>query len=72
MVEQARKRGLDGWVRNRSDGSVEAILSGPPDDVGALALACRRGPPAAHVTGICEYPAEAPRQAGFFTLPTLL
>lgn len=70
-IEQARMRGLDGWVRNRSDGSVEALFSGPPADVAAMVQACRRGPPSALVTRFREMPAEAPDAAGFRPLPTL-
>jgi len=70
-IEQARSRGLDGWVRNRSDGSVEALFSGPSDAVVAMVQACRRGPRCAHVVSLREMPAEIPREAGFRPLPTL-
>jgi acylphosphatase len=46
---EARKRGVEGWVRNRRDGSVEAVLSGEADAVAALIEACRRGPFGARV-----------------------
>jgi acylphosphatase len=45
----ARSRGVTGWVRNRSDGSVEAVFEGEPDDVEALVGLCRRGPRGADV-----------------------
>lgn len=51
-VETARRRGLCGWVRNRSDGSVEAVFSGPAAAVEAMIAACREGPPAARVTAV--------------------
>lgn len=51
-MDTARGLGLRGWVRNRSDGAVEAILSGPPDAVGAMIEACRRGPSAARVSDL--------------------
>ncbi len=70
-VEQARTRRLDGWVRNRSDGCVEALFSGPPDAVAAMVQACRRGPPAAHVTDLRTEPAEAPSEPGFVSLRTV-
>lgn len=48
-VEEARRLGVDGWVRNRADGSVEVLVEGPPDAVQALVAWCRTGPPAARV-----------------------
>ena len=70
-VEQARARRLAGWVRNRSEGTVEALFSGPPAAVAAMVQACRRGPPAALVTALSEFPAEVPGESGFRSLPTL-
>jgi acylphosphatase len=52
MIEEASGRGLDGWVRNRRDGSVEAVLSGPEDAVEAMLEACWRGPSAARVAAV--------------------
>ncbi len=40
----ARALGLTGWVRNRRDGSVEAVFQGPPDDVAEILQQCERGP----------------------------
>ena len=48
----AVERGLEGWVRNRRDGSVEAMFSGEEDDVTAMIAQCRRGPPGARVEAI--------------------
>jgi acylphosphatase len=48
-VEEARKRALRGWVRNRRDGSVEALFAGDPGAVDAMLAVCRKGPPMAHV-----------------------
>lgn len=45
----ALERGVEGWVRNRRDGSVEALFSGPDDEVAAMIAECRRGPPGARV-----------------------
>jgi acylphosphatase len=64
-VEEARARGLDGWVRNLPDGTVEALVSGPSDAVEAMIAACREGPSLASVTAIREFPAEAPDASGF-------
>ncbi|MGA2892999.1 MAG: acylphosphatase [Xanthobacteraceae bacterium] len=45
----ALERGLQGWVRNRRDGAVEALFAGPTEAVLAMIEACRRGPPGARV-----------------------
>lgn len=47
--QEAESLGLDGWVRNRADGRVEAVFAGPPAAVDAMVEACRRGPSAARV-----------------------
>ena len=47
--EHARQAGLRGWVKNRSDGRVEAIFEGPVDAVQRLVSWCHNGPPAAQV-----------------------
>ncbi|WP_420404103.1 acylphosphatase [Nisaea sp.] len=71
-VGEAAAAGLDGWVRNRSDGTVEAVFSGPSDRVAAMIEACRDGPPAARVTGIeCFDDTDPPAQSGFLQRPTL-
>jgi acylphosphatase len=54
----ATARGLEGWVRNRRDGSVEAVLAGPEQAVSEMIMLCRRGPSAAHVDSVDEQPAE--------------
>jgi acylphosphatase len=51
-VEQATARGLLGWVRNRLDGSVEALFAGPVDRVADMIEACRQGPKAARVANV--------------------
>lgn len=57
-TEEATKRGLRGWVRNRSDGSVEALFIGSSDAVAGMIAACRVGPPDARVTNVAEYAAQ--------------
>lgn len=51
---EALGRGLAGWVRNRRDGAVEAVLAGPPALVAEMIAACRRGPFNARVDAIHE------------------
>jgi acylphosphatase len=41
---EAERRGVAGWARNCSDGTVEAVFEGPPDAVAALVDFCRAGP----------------------------
>ena len=53
-VEQATSRGLSGWVRNRSDGSVEAVFSGSDIIVDEMVALCWQGPLAAFVSTVTE------------------
>jgi acylphosphatase len=69
-VEEARRRGLDGWVRNRRDGSVEAVFAGPGEAVDVMIEACHRGPPSARVERVTASPATEPVPAGFEQRPT--
>lgn len=64
-VDEAAARGLDGWVRNRADGSVEALVAGPPPEVEALVQRCWEGPSMAHVRDIVVKPARDPGPIGF-------
>ena len=52
LAVEARRRGLAGWVRNRRDGTVEALIAGAAAEVDALVAWARRGPPAASVSRI--------------------
>lgn len=70
-VDEARERGLSGWVRNRRDGAVEALFSGPEAAVRAMIERCRAGPPAARVHRVVETPESAPAEPGFRQLPTV-
>ena len=49
---EAQRMELRGWVRNRSDGSVEAVAQGPPERVAALIDWCHEGPPLAQVAEV--------------------
>jgi acylphosphatase len=64
-MEQAQKRGLIGWVRNRNDGSVEALFAGPAEKVDDMVQACRQGPPLAKVAGVAVTPAPFPHNESF-------
>lgn len=74
---QARARDLKGWVRNRRDGSVEALFAGPLDVVEAMIAACRQGPMLAQVDAVNDETVGPDmlnlRQAGarFSVLPTI-
>jgi acylphosphatase len=59
MCRQAAALGLEGWVRNRRDGGVEAVIVGPPDQVELLHAWARHGPAGAHVTTIAQRAATA-------------
>lgn len=69
-AEQATARGLRGWVRNRADGSVEALFHGPAEHVADMLRACHDGPAAARVAAVRAEPAEEVPPAGFETRPT--
>jgi acylphosphatase len=69
LVREATWRGVSGWVRNRADGSVEALLAG--DGAAGLTAACRTGPLLARVAMVTEVEAAPPEIQGFQRLPTL-
>ena len=64
-ARQAENRGVDGWIRNREDGGVEAILAGEVDAVQQIVEACRVGPNHAVVTDVIELPAREDPGTGF-------
>ncbi len=65
MVTKARELGVSGWVRNRADGSVEALVAGDIASVEELSRLCRRGPRLAEVSSIAEDLADPPEEPGF-------
>ena len=69
-AHEAVRRKLRGWVRNRRDGTVEALLIGDADAVAGMAAACRVGPPLAEVIDVRQSPAEDDGSSDFFELPT--
>lgn len=70
MLREAVRLGVHGWVRNRPDGSVQALVAGEEGAVQALLTACRRGPVMARVDRIEETLAEAPAEPGFRKMAT--
>ena len=70
-VENAQSLGLDGWVRNRSDGTVEACFCGPTPMVQEMLSRCQTGPIAARVTSVQDDPTKLVSEVGFKQLPTL-
>ena len=77
IEDRARASRLEGWVRNRRDGSVEALFAGPEEVVSAMIESCRRGPSSARVEAVREEAATSEalnlRRAGerFSVLPTI-
>jgi acylphosphatase len=59
IEHQARNHDLEGWVRNRRDGSVEALFAGPENLVSEMIARSRRGPSSARVDDVAEEPATA-------------
>ena len=70
LAGTARELGLAGWVRNRHDGRVEALIAGGDAAVTAMLAACHEGPRAARVDAVEVSDAAAPADASFAVLPT--
>jgi acylphosphatase len=62
---EAKRLGLAGWTRNRTDGTVEILAIGAPDVLDAFERACRTGPPAAQVTAVVRTAAKDDGAADF-------
>jgi acylphosphatase len=71
LTMAAQHNNLDGWVRNRSDGSVEALVSGPTKAVEAFVGAAAKGPPGAKVNHFDLHNSEPPAEKGFSRRPSL-
>jgi acylphosphatase len=69
-VDQAEALGLDGWVRNRRDGTVEMVVSAPEAAVEEMIRRCHEGPPAAQVERVEETDGEEAPAKGFTQRPT--
>lgn len=68
--KQASRLGLSGWVRNLTDGRVEAVFAGDAAKIDTMLALCRKGPPMARVDNIIQSETDAPASAGFATRPT--
>ena len=71
VIAEATRLGVDGWIRNRTDGTVEALLSGPNSVVETLVGLCMRGPPGSRVSNVEMHKAEAPPEKGFRRRPSI-
>ena len=71
VVREAEFKGLRGWVRNRADGTVEALLSGPAAQVDSMIEACRVGPRSARVMDITVTESTEAVPKGFTQRATL-
>ena len=69
MEYKARQFNITGWVRNRHDGSVEAMIQGTAENVEAIIARAHRGPPKASVTGVTVNEGSG-NYTEFVTLPT--
>lgn len=66
IKERAESMGLNGWVRNLTDGSVEAVFEGEADDVRRMVSWCQKGPPAARVDNVVtEWESPTRELSGF-------
>lgn len=71
LEREAKARGLRGWVRNRSDGSVEAVFSGEEEDVESMLVACHRGPRMSLVRAVKRQDHPPGDWKGFEVWPTV-
>lgn len=70
IAQWANSRGLDGWVRNRRDGTVEAVLSGAPEVIEKMIEALWEGPPLAKVAAVDRFAHGEIVEPGFAVRPT--
>jgi acylphosphatase len=70
VISEAKALGLDGWVRNRRDGTVEAVFAGDEQEIQHILMELNAGPPAAAVTDVRPGPYDGPIPQGFSSLPT--
>lgn len=71
LMVSAQTHRLDGWVRNRADGSVEALVSGPTKAVELFVSHATKGPHGAKVSAVDLHNSEPPAEKGFVRRPSL-
>jgi len=71
LIHEAKRLNLDGWVRNRSDGTVEALISGDTKLVESFVASCMKGPEGSLVKNVDLFKAEPPEEKGFHQRPSL-
>jgi acylphosphatase len=71
LVMSAQAQKLDGWVRNRADGSVEALVSGPTKAVEVFVSHATKGPHGAKVSAVDLHNSTPPAERGFIRRPSL-
>jgi acylphosphatase len=70
-MREASSRGVSGWVRNRRDGTVEAVFQGEDADVGMMVSWAHRGPRDARVEKVAIFPEEPQPGNSFEVRPTV-
>jgi len=70
LEDEATEHGLSGWVRNRRDGTVEAVIAGQAEAVEAMIALCRKGPRSAIVASVEVSDFTGPEPIGFAVLRT--
>jgi acylphosphatase len=70
-IGEATRLGLDGWIRNRTDGTVEVLVSGPTKAVETFVAAAMRGPTGSRVKNVELHNAEPPAEKGFRRRPSV-
>lgn len=65
VIAEANRLGIDGWVRNRADGTVEALVSGPAKAVEVLIALCMKGPAGSTVRNVEMHKADPAAEKGF-------
>jgi acylphosphatase len=71
IIHEATRLGLNGWVRNRADGTVEILASGDTKSVEAIVAASMRGPAGSTVKNVELHNSEPPAEKGFHRRPSL-